>query len=76
MFIYSAEWRSVYELLYDKESNDENKRRALSVMHIWRNRVNLLCSGVEGTTIILEALFLNNVDDRTLQTVYSSAIMR
>lgn len=77
------EWKRVYELLFKSEDlsgnpTPEQLQQALLHLNVWKSRVDLLPSAIEGSIIILEALNRDKstCTDIQLREAHSFTILR
>ncbi|XP_056637911.1 uncharacterized protein LOC130445987 [Diorhabda sublineata] len=72
----TSEWQGVYSCVIS--NLEEDKRKALDILKIWKLRTPLLSAGVTGTLILLETL-LSNIDGLTelqIVQIYSISLLR
>lgn len=72
----TAEWQGVYNFV--TSNLEEDKKKALEILRIWKLRTPLLSAGVAGTLILLETL-LSNMDGLTefqIVQIYSVSLLR
>ncbi|XP_034481677.1 uncharacterized protein LOC117787297 [Drosophila innubila] len=73
----TAEFSTVYEWLFSKQTTPANLRKALSQMRIWSLRRGSLCpASVLATGVLVQAQLEDKQGNPNIQTTYASAFTR
>ncbi|XP_017841166.1 uncharacterized protein LOC108598914 [Drosophila busckii] len=73
----TAEFKMVYNWLFDKDTTPVNLRKALSQLRIWSLRRGTLCpASVLATSVLIKAQLEDKQGNSNIQTTYASAFTR